>query len=419
MKRIALLWCVLVTVAWVLPEPVPAFGQASIRFLEQPEWDAVVKQAQREHKIIFFDAYTTWCGPCKRMEVEVFTRPEEAAFFNQNFINVRYDMERGEGRELRKRFGVKVFPTYQFISADGQVLHRIVGAHTAPGVFLHSSRKALTYNGYLAALEYRFAHGERNARFMLEYLEALQMAGEREREQELAAGFLALMSADHFLDNDYWNILEKYLADPSSRLFRELLTNQQQIAGKHEPGTVMDKILNVFDNALVNIRSNADSDTAQVAQMIALLREHASLPRRNELLARSLCLRYQHQANWWRYAATVQAMIEFHFLDEHPYPLRQLDAHARILAAQSDERLWGIALDWVDYCCRRETQPEELAWFLQTKSALLALTGQSEAAAESRMHAERNKAAAERNNRYRKDWPNPNVKQGEAVGAKY
>ena len=39
------------------------------------DWEAALAQAQSQDKLIFVDAYATWCGPCKRMAAEVF--PDE------------------------------------------------------------------------------------------------------------------------------------------------------------------------------------------------------------------------------------------------------------------------------------------------------------------------------------------------------
>ena len=73
------------------------------------------------------DAYTTWCGPCKRMAAEVFTEPEVGRFYNENFINVKIDMEKGEGIELARQYDVYAYPTLLFINGEGELVHRGLG----------------------------------------------------------------------------------------------------------------------------------------------------------------------------------------------------------------------------------------------------------------------------------------------------
>ncbi|MBK9015162.1 MAG: thioredoxin family protein [Saprospiraceae bacterium] len=89
-----------------------------VDFMDNPSWDDVLDIAQRSDKIIFLDGYTSWCAPCKKMEKEVFTRPEVANYFNQKFINVKYDMEGRQGDELKDKYGVKVFPTYLLLHRE-------------------------------------------------------------------------------------------------------------------------------------------------------------------------------------------------------------------------------------------------------------------------------------------------------------
>lgn len=69
-----------------------------------------LQEAEATGKLIFLDGYTSWCAPCKMMNTTVFTDPEVGHFFNEHFINVKFDMEKGEGRELLKRYGMQVIP---------------------------------------------------------------------------------------------------------------------------------------------------------------------------------------------------------------------------------------------------------------------------------------------------------------------
>ncbi|MFN0254985.1 thioredoxin family protein [Pedobacter ureilyticus] len=100
---------------------------AEIKFLENPIWTSVLEKAKKENKIIFLDAYATWCGPCKQMDAETYTNQAVADFYNANFINVKYDMEKGEGAMLADRYYVSAYPNLVFINPDGVMLHKGVG----------------------------------------------------------------------------------------------------------------------------------------------------------------------------------------------------------------------------------------------------------------------------------------------------
>ena len=47
-------------------------------------WEEAILKAKAEDKIIFVDAFTTWCGPCKRMAASTFPDPAVGVLFNQH-----------------------------------------------------------------------------------------------------------------------------------------------------------------------------------------------------------------------------------------------------------------------------------------------------------------------------------------------
>ncbi|TDB63639.1 DUF255 domain-containing protein [Arundinibacter roseus] len=97
-----------------------------IQFTEAA-WAAIVKKAKAENKIIFLDAYASWCGPCKLLQKNVFTRSDVGEVFNKNFINVKVDMERGEGPQLARLFPLEAYPTLFFIEPSGKIVKKVIG----------------------------------------------------------------------------------------------------------------------------------------------------------------------------------------------------------------------------------------------------------------------------------------------------
>ena len=93
-------------------------GAQGINF-EHGTWDEILAKAGKEGKIVFMDAYTTWCGPCKMMSKSTFTDARVAEFYNKNFICAKIDMEKGEGPALSERYGVQAYPTLLFVNASG------------------------------------------------------------------------------------------------------------------------------------------------------------------------------------------------------------------------------------------------------------------------------------------------------------
>ena len=130
----------------------------SINFEQTQEWKKMVKKAKKEKKLIFVDCYTSWCGPCKMLAKNVFTQDAVADYFNQNFVNAKFDMEKdADGVILKKQFGVKAFPTLVFVNPVTQeVVHRMVGAGTADWL-IAGAKMANDPQNNLSAMMKRYA----------------------------------------------------------------------------------------------------------------------------------------------------------------------------------------------------------------------------------------------------------------------
>lgn len=121
--------------------PVFAGAQTKAIQFESGTWEEIKTRAANENKLIFLDAYATWCGPCKTMAKHVFTNDSVADYYNVHFINAKIDMEAGEGPGIAKRYNVNIYPTLLFVNAQGNVVHRAVGAYK-PQQFIELGRDA-------------------------------------------------------------------------------------------------------------------------------------------------------------------------------------------------------------------------------------------------------------------------------------
>jgi thioredoxin 1 len=92
-----------------------------IRFIEE-DWNKALHEAKEQHKLIFLDAYASWCGPCKMLKALTFPNKDAGEFFNANFINVAVDMEQGYGPALSQKFAVNAYPTLVIANAEGEIV---------------------------------------------------------------------------------------------------------------------------------------------------------------------------------------------------------------------------------------------------------------------------------------------------------
>jgi len=92
-------------------------------------WEQALELAGKEDKLIFLDAYASWCGPCKSLQKKVFPSEKVGNFYNANFINVKMDMEKGEGIALAKKYGLRAYPSLFFINHNGTLKKTALGYH--------------------------------------------------------------------------------------------------------------------------------------------------------------------------------------------------------------------------------------------------------------------------------------------------
>ncbi|MFY7652234.1 MAG: thioredoxin family protein [Chitinophagaceae bacterium] len=91
-------------------------------FFEELSMKDALAKAAKENKLIFVDIYAVWCGPCKKLKNESFSNKEAAKYFNDNFINLSFDGEKGEGAQLAAMLQLSSYPSMYFITPKGEVL---------------------------------------------------------------------------------------------------------------------------------------------------------------------------------------------------------------------------------------------------------------------------------------------------------
>ena len=94
--------------------------------------------------LLFFTAQ--WCTFCHQMEETAFRDPLVAQMA-ENFVCVIVDADREP--HVCQHYSVTGYPTIQFVSSRGSVLHRLVGRQTAPNL-AHGMRAALKRFAWLS-----------------------------------------------------------------------------------------------------------------------------------------------------------------------------------------------------------------------------------------------------------------------------
>lgn len=200
-----------------------------IAFRELSFSDAL-KAAKAEGKLLFVDCFTTWCGPCRMLSKVVFKDSLFADYFNRHFVNLKMDMEKGEGVELRKKYDVRGYPTLLFLDANGEVVHRLIGAEDAPALL--RKVKLGVESGGLSGLRKRYEAGERDSAFVCGYINVLSGANFEEEAGKVAVDFLQGKEQKILESEGYFSIFYRYVHDVNSSAFLYVVNHKKEIADK-------------------------------------------------------------------------------------------------------------------------------------------------------------------------------------------
>ena len=141
------------------------FSQDGIKFGKQ-SFAQTLEQAKKENKLIFLDAFASWCGPCKLLDKNVFPKKEVGDYFNANFLNLHIDMEKGEGIEIAKKYSIYSYPTLLFINGDGKVVYKAAG-YMSPQELISIAKEAVNPENTLENKIAKFEAGEKDPEFLM------------------------------------------------------------------------------------------------------------------------------------------------------------------------------------------------------------------------------------------------------------
>lgn len=187
-------------------------------------WEDAIEIATKQEKIIFVDAYTTWCGPCKRMSANVFTREEAGSFYNENFINVKIDMEKPDGRNFGSKYPVSAYPTLFFLDPKGKMLKKVVGGQQLEGL-LSLGNTIISEFDFSAKYREAYEDGDRSFENTINYIEALNKSG----KSSLKIANEYIRDASGLSEAQKTAFYFKAVSESDSGLFEEMIDRKSEV----------------------------------------------------------------------------------------------------------------------------------------------------------------------------------------------
>lgn len=246
-------------------------------------WAEAQEKARSEEKLIFVDAFASWCGPCKRMAAAVFPEEKVGTYFNANFICLKIDMEKPENAEFAGKYPVSAYPTLMFLDASGKVVQKEVGAKSVEQL-LEFAQKAIGRTDKSGDYEKAYNEGKRDPEFLLAYVRALNAAG----KPSLKITNEYLNTQKDLTTDINLRFLFEGAVEADSRVFDLLLANQQKASAVLGE----DKVNARIENACKKTVKKAVEFKSEELLTEAKTKMKTALPARAEAFAREADMNY-------------------------------------------------------------------------------------------------------------------------------
>lgn len=153
-------------------------GDQKIHWRNDLSWDEVKALAKQKGSCIFIDCYATWCGPCKKMDQQVYSNDSISEYFNENFVSVKLQMDTTPNDnetvkrwlsfadQVQTQYKVSAFPTLIFVSPDDKLLDKQIGYRSVQNLFAIGQAVPSRMRLYDQMTEYK--NGKKDYRVMTE-----------------------------------------------------------------------------------------------------------------------------------------------------------------------------------------------------------------------------------------------------------
>jgi len=173
---------------------------------------------------MFVDSYAEWCGPCKRMAKMEFVKADVGEIYNENFINLKLDMESKNGRTFDSKYPVSAYPTMFFIDGEGKVIKKIKGGQKGDQL-IAMAKAAIKGHDTSGKYKEKYDAGDRSYEVVSSYINALNKSG----KPSLRISNIYLKSNPDISTDQLMKFYHIATVDADSKIFDKMVENKTAI----------------------------------------------------------------------------------------------------------------------------------------------------------------------------------------------
>lgn len=290
--------------------------QIGVEFTHGLSWKEIKTKAKAENKYIFVDCFTTWCGPCKMISTKIFPSKEVGAFFNQNFINVKVQMDKtshdkedvkawySDVDTIAKIGKVVNFPTFLYFTPAGELIHRYVGAPIESNEFIEYAKGALDSTTQYISLKKKF---ESTLDPDPSLLRSMAIAFSRNSDTKNRDGEKAQKCVDEFISKsnikdlltkeniEFMRRFTNNINDKGFEIFRRYGAEIDSVEGEGSSQYIVEEIV-FYKEVLPLIQDKTNPDWMKIEETI-----HSICPEYSDLIVAKARITYFQEHKEWKY----------------------------------------------------------------------------------------------------------------------
>jgi len=216
--------------------------EVGIQFNADTTLTAMLEKAKENKKLIFVDCYTVWCGPCRYLAMNTFTKKEVGDYFNLNFVSYKVDMEKPYAIDFKKRYDINGYPTLLFIDTTGELIYRTGGSKTPEELIKEGQQASDSLNSYITSIK-RIKEGDRSFEAITDYLKT----GPNDSIKEvLINDYFNALPEDQKWDKNAFTLFNDYVEDINNPLAEHFIQNRSYYEKRYGKTVVENKIVNLI-----------------------------------------------------------------------------------------------------------------------------------------------------------------------------
>ncbi len=358
--------------------------ETGMHFEHSASWAEVQAKAKAEHKYIFMDCYTTWCGPCKYMSANIFPLKETGDFYNAKFVNVKVQLDTTagdaaeikswyqDGHDIAAKYEVRAYPTYLIFDPNGNIVHRFVGSSDA-ATFLAKGAVSLDPEKQYYTLLNKYKAGKKDPAFLKNLALVSQDAYDMSNAGKISSEYLTTQT--NLFTKENLEFMGKFTRTSKDKGFTIMKDNADKVDAVIGAGKAEAIVLNIISQEEIYpviLKKDAVIDWGTLTAKVS-----GKYPKEaDEAIGKSKILLYQYKGDWNNFEKEIVVYMNKYGAKASP---EELNSYAwTVFQNCKDMTCVSEALEW----SKRSFKDKEEHAFMDTYANILHKMGKTKEAIE-------------------------------------